>query len=208
MPWLWSSSKDSSSWAAAFCGGDLHPIPDNGVLEHLVQSRAFHRHIDLGAPGAAQPLVDLLDVRVGGIGPVDADDLVSWAQAKGLRGAALERLNNRDDAVEELERHPNAGVVTAVLLLHLAILFRRNVAGMGVEVAKHSFDGVVEEGVDIHVIDVVELDDLHHPLEGFQSGIEIPRCRDHLRTVCSGHHGEQKKGDGKADLCYVSHRFE
>ena len=125
-------------------------------LGHVV---ALDRHLDQRALGAAQQLEDVVvGDRARHVLVVDLDDAVAGADAEAERRRALERRDDDELAVADLELDADARVVAVELVAERLVALGRHVDRVRVERLQHAVDRALDQLLVVERLDVLRAD--------------------------------------------------
>ena len=166
-------------------------VPRDGEMERLLLPAPADVDRDTGPLFAAQLLED---PGVGADFPdrhavIDADDLVTGADANPFGGAALDRLHHHDGVLHDLELHADAVEIALQRLVHAAHLLFGHIDRMRVKLFQHLHNGLVGQFLKIGRIHIIVADVLHQPVHLLRMELVV--------AVALGRHGPYQQQAGR-----------
>lgn len=155
---------------------------DDGALEFDVERSAAIADDGQGDRGAglAAHAVDRFGHRLAlGRLAVDLHDQVAGLDAGAGRGGVVDRRDHLDEAVFAADLDAQAAELAAGAFLQLGEVLRAEVGGVRVEVAEHALDGVLQQGLVVHWLDIGGL----HPVENLGEGTQLVEGQRGTATV-------------------------
>ena len=70
---------------------------------------------------------------------------------------------------------------------------------MRIEIFQHAPSGIVKEFIDVDIIHVVAVNDLHDVLQNLEAGVNLTGSSRNVRPVCCCGNGKQNEDCGKAN---------
>ena len=163
--------------------------------ERLGLVLAGDRDRDRAPRGAPQQLEDVVVVE--GLGErlaVDLHDPVAGADSQAVSGRALERRDDDDRAVADLERDADPRVLAVEVLVHALGALLGQVDGVGVERPQHAVDRALDELRVVRDVDVVVLHQVEHLGEQIELAAQVVGG---LEAAGEAEAEQQREGQGR-----------